>query len=60
MRTLTQEIVAKNGATFFNDHIALRSLALQVSRDGEGEGGAGEGGRLYGRNGRTRMSSYAL
>eukprot|EP00802_Teleaulax_amphioxeia_P012602 Tamp_12645.p1 GENE.Tamp_12645~~Tamp_12645.p1 ORF type:complete len:340 (+),score=64.64 Tamp_12645:1-1020(+) len=24
-----EQIVAKNGATFFNDHIALRSLALQ-------------------------------
>ena len=45
VRTLTQQIVAKNGATFFNDHIALRSLALQVSREGEGKWGRGREGK---------------
>ena len=33
-----QEIVANHKATFFNDHIALRSLALQVGRSIPDEG----------------------
>ena len=45
MRTRIQEIVASHGATFFNDHIALRSLALQVDSECERERGEVGGGR---------------